>query len=274
MRRRRGFSITLESGARPDECQPRKGPRERSGLRVDILKTSSRALKRLAPLIAPLGRWKIDNLAAAIPEWRGDPSAHERVIAARLAVCQAFDSGRGVATRSRAYRERALVARHGFPRRNRFAIRDPLAELPILAQRARGDPVAYASLLAAERLAIFFGVDTTPIERAFAGFTDQSALAALERAIRRAAEGREGDRVQTGIREFIQHLAIWWWQITGKTPAKRAVKAYGRTGGATFPGLAAAALEDVGAGGEHSRTIRSALDQLEDRGVAPWIQKS
>ena len=188
---------------------------------------------------------------------------------------RALEIGKAVASRSRGNRERALVARHGNRRSSRLGPRDPLTDLRSLGERAGCDPVAHASLIAADQLGRFFNINTTAIDHALNGLADPVALDAVARATRAAALGHEGDRLETGVPEFIQYLALWWWYATGKKkrPSKRAAHEFTHRNPATFPHFAEAALADVGAGVGHSRAIRSALDELESRGAAPWTVK-
>ena len=196
-------------------------------------------------LLALVGSWKVDTLALRI-RWRGSPSHSDRVTFTRLAVEHARRAGNDTAARSRGRRERELVGRHGYPRSAGLTPRDPVAALVRTGQ----DPISVATLHQVGQLAAALKVDSTPIQRALEGFTDRTALAEMAKKIRSASRGRAGDQLDTGIRTFLQELALWWWRVTGERPAKRAASI--STEFVSFPHLAEAALADVSAGVGHS----------------------
>jgi hypothetical protein len=236
--------------------------------RISALKTSQRRFGTPPHLLASIDNWKIDCLVRWM-KWREQLteslSESDRLFSARLAVTWAWGRAKDRAACSRGRRERELVARRGYPRSSRLKPRDPIAAFASADKQSAPDLISLELL---DQLAVILKIDDTTIQRALAGSVDCKALAKVARKIRSAARGRPGDQLDTGMRGFIQDLALFWWHATGERPDKRSES--DSTKQLKFPRFTEVALKDVGAGVGHSRAVREALNQLERDGRAPW----
>jgi hypothetical protein len=202
--------------------------------------------------------WKIEEVIGRIP-FRADLRINEEQAntSARLAILYAEEKGLHALNRERGKREAAQVARRGYPAESvnmdGVTVRRPLRDVIADLEQGSDSPFTWFG----ENLGRRIGVNRQEGE----------GDAALAKRIRAASRQNAGRVSPLDACVFAEHLARWWFRVTGKRPSQRLPngphnpnrKARRNVGFAEF---AVAAWQDVGGDGHIHRLIQPVVAGL------------